>query len=336
MTHVLAVRLDNEGDVLLAGPAIRALAAGAERLTLLCGPRGRQAAGLLPGVDEIVCWRAPWIDPEPPPVDTEDVDALVRRIAKLRVDKAIIFGSFHQSPLPTALLLRLAGVPWIGATSEDYPGALLDLRHTIGDDVHEVERSLDLARAAGYPLPAGDDGRLRVQVKPAPKPARPYVVVHPGASVPARAWEPDRCAELVAALDAAGRHVMITGSAAERALTAYVAGDGGVDLGGATSLAGLAALLAGADAVVVGNTGPAHLAAAVGTAVVSLFAPTVPAVRWRPWRVPHELLYVDVPCAGCRARECPVKGHPCLAGVTVDDVVEAVERLAPARLEAAA
>jgi ADP-heptose:LPS heptosyltransferase len=81
--------------------------------------------------------------------------------------------------------------------------------------------------------------------------------------------------------------------------------------------------------VVVGNTGPAHLAAAVGTPVVSLFAPTVPAVRWRPWRVPHELLHVDVPCAGCRARRCPVPGHPCLGGVGVEDVLAAVERLAP-------
>jgi ADP-heptose:LPS heptosyltransferase len=85
--------------------------------------------------------------------------------------------------------------------------------------------------------------------------------------------------------------------------------------------------------VVAGNTGPAHLAAAVGTPVVSLFAPTLPAVRWRPWRVPHELHYVDVPCAGCRARECPVPGHPCLGGVAVADIVAAVERLAPVSLE---
>jgi ADP-heptose:LPS heptosyltransferase len=95
-------------------------------------------------------------------------------------------------------------------------------------------------------------------------------------------------------------------------------------------------VLAGADCVVVGNTGPAHLAAAVGTPVVSLYAPTVPAVRWRPWRVAHELLYVDVPCAGCRARECPVPGHPCLGGVDVADVVAAVGRLAPLREAAAA
>ena len=63
--HVLAVRLDNEGDVLLTGPAIRAIAARARFVTLLCGPRGRAAAELLPGVDSILEVRAPWIDPEP-------------------------------------------------------------------------------------------------------------------------------------------------------------------------------------------------------------------------------------------------------------------------------
>jgi ADP-heptose:LPS heptosyltransferase len=79
---------------------------------------------------------------------------------------------------------------------------------------------------------------------------------------------------------------------------------------------------------VVGNTGPAHLAAAVGTPVVSLFAPTVPAVRWRPWQVPHQLLGDQAAlCANSRARVCPVQGHPCLRSVTVDDVLEAVEEL---------
>jgi ADP-heptose:LPS heptosyltransferase len=320
--HVLAVRLDNDGDVLLAGPALRALAAGADKLTLLCGPRGRQAAELLPGIDEIVCWRAPWIDPDPHPVRAQDVQALVDRLAGLAIDRALIFGSFHQSPLPTALLLRLAGVPWIGAISVDYPGSLLDLRHQVRDDIHEVERNLSLVQAAGFERPA--DTRLRVTgTVPADIPA-PYVVVHPGASVPARAWEPERCRELVQALD---RRVVVTGGPGETALTAFVAGEDGVDLGGRTTLAELAGVIEGADAIVVGNTGPAHLAAAVGTPVVSLFAPTVPPVRWRPWQVEHELLYVDVLCAGCRARACPVVGHPCLRGVRADAVAAAVGRL---------
>ncbi len=338
MTHVLAVRLVTDGDVLLAGPAIRALAAGAERVTLLCGPRGRQAAALLPGVDEVLCWRAPWIDPEPAPVDSADVLVRAARLASHRFDRALIFGSFHQSPLPTALLLRLAGVPWVGAISVDYPGSLLDLRHQVPDDIHEVERNLSLVEAAGFEPPR--DHRLHIKgTVPMSLPhtrglSPSYVVAHPGASVPARAWAPERHRELVAALAAAGRRVVVTGGPVERTLTAFVAGESGIVLGGRTSLAELAGVLAGADAVVVGNTGPAHLAAAVGTPVVSLFAPTVPAVRWRPWGVAHELLYVDVPCAGCRARVCPVAGHPCLGGVGVDEVLAALARLVPTAVAA--
>jgi ADP-heptose:LPS heptosyltransferase len=338
VTTLLAVRLDSDGDVLLAGPAIRALAAGASHVTLLCGPRGHQAAALLPGVDEVLVWRAPWIDPEPGRVDPAEVRGLVEAVAALGADRALVFGSFHQSPLPTALVLRLAGVGWIGATSVDYPGSLLDLRHRIADDVHEVERALALAAAAGFALPPFDDGRLAIRRgDPAEPPLEDYVVVHPGASAPARAWAPQRHAELVDALHAAGRGVAVTGGPSERALTAFVAGpprDGVLDLGGETDMAGLAEVIAGARAIVVGNTGPAHLAAAVGTPVVSLFAPTVPPVRWRPWRVPHELLSIDVPCAGCRARECPVPGHPCVDGVAAADVFAAVERLAPVEVGA--
>src|SRR3712207_9331897 len=90
----------------------------------------------------------------------------------------------------------------------------------------------------------------------------------------------------------------------------------------------MAALLDGAAAVVVGNTGPAHLAAAVGTPVVSPFSPVVPAVRWAPYGVPTVLLGdQDAPCRLTRARECPVPGHPCLASVTAADVVAAVEKV---------
>jgi ADP-heptose:LPS heptosyltransferase len=329
--HVLAARCDSLGDVLLTGPALRALRAGADRLTLLCGPRGRAAAQLLPSVDALHTWHTPWIDAEPDPVDAGAVDELVTWARGQAFDHAVIFTSFHQSPLPLALLLRLAGVPRISAISVDYPGSLLDLRHRVSDDIHEVQRALSLAAAAGFELPEGDDGRLHVRRPGAPPPvvAEPYVVVHPSTSVPARAWAPGHHRALVALLAARGRRVLVTGAPEERALTAHVAGDDALDLGGALSLAELADVLAGADAVIVGNTGPAHLAAAVGTPVVSLFAPTVPAVRWRPWAVPHELLGIEVPCAGCRARECPVPGHPCLDDLTPHAVIAALERLAP-------
>ena len=333
MTHVLVARQDSAGDVLVTGPAIRAVAAGAERVTLLCGRRGRAAAELLPGVDALVQHTAPWIDPEPEPLRRAPTLELVEELAALELDEAIVFTSFHQSPLPLALLLRLAGVPYVSAISEDYPGSLLDVRHRPSDELHEVERALSLAAAAGYDLPDGDDGRLAVDRPGAASPVdEPYVVVHPGTSMPARAWPPGRHAELVAALAGEGRRVVVTGAPDERELTDLVARDGGLDLGGATSLAELADVLAHADAVVVGNTGPAHLAAAVGTPVVSLFAPTVPAGRWRPWGVPLELLGdQDAPCAGTRATVCPVPGHPCLCSVTPRDVVAALDRLGGVR-----
>src|SRR5205085_10594221 len=126
---------------------------------------------------------------------------------------------------------------------------------------------------------------------------------------------------------ARGRRVVVTGGPGERDLTALVAGDGGVDLGGATDFAGLADVIAGADCILVGNTGPAHLAAAVGTPVVSLFAPTVPAVRWAPYGADVELLGDQhAPCRDTRARDCPVPGHPCLAAVDPARIVAAAAR----------
>jgi HAD superfamily hydrolase (TIGR01662 family) len=342
--RVLAVRGDSAGDVLLTGPAIRAVAAGAESLTLLCGPRGRAAAELLPGPDALLTWALPWIDPDPAAVDPVEMGRFIDRLADGGFDEAVVFTSFHQSPLPMALLLRMAGVPRISAISVDYPGSLLDVRHLVPDGIPEAERALSLAAAAGFPLPAGDEPVLRLRtVPPVPVelPAAPFVVVHPGASVAARACPPDTCAELVMALCTAGYPVVVTGGPDERPLTAKVAsagarrsGVGGgvagaVDLGGQTSLAELAAIIGRAACVVVGNTGPAHIAAAMGTPVVSLFAPTVPFGQWAPHRVPAVRLGdATAPCRGSRAKECPVPNHPCLAGIAPDAVVSAVRTLA--------
>lgn len=334
--RALVVRLDDFGDVLLAGPAVRAVAARAAQVTVVCGPRGLPAAQLLPGVDEVAVWDAPWVGFAPPAVERRDIDHAVDTLAYTGADSALVLTSFHQSPLPAALLLRMAGVSRIAADSVDYPGSLLDVRHRRDPRAHEVEAALDLATAAGYSLPEGDDGRLRVRAPEAEEAAQAaelagppgYVVVHPGAGVPARRRSAERQAETVELLAAAGHRVVVTGSPGERELTAAVAGGRGVDLGGRTGHRLLAAVLAKAGAVVAGNTGPAHLAAAVGTPVVSLFAPVVQAERWAPYGVPCVLLGdQEAPCAGTRARECPTPGHPCLEQITAEDVEAAVNKL---------
>jgi ADP-heptose:LPS heptosyltransferase len=326
MRTVLISRMDNDGDVLLAGPAVRAVAA-TDRVVLLVSPSGEQAAKLLPGVHDVYVWPCPWTGFDPPDVDRRSVNTLIDALALERFGTAIVLTSYHQSPLPMALVLRMAGIKQVAAASEDYPGSLLSLRHRSAPG-HEVERALDLVAAAGYHLPDGDDGRLRIKdVLPAVDEA-PFVVVHPGASVPARTATAGHWSAIVKALTANGHRVLVTGSPAERALTAEVAGSNGVDLGGRTSYRHLAALLRAARAVVVGNTGPAHLAAAVGTPVVSLFSPVVPAAEWAPWRVRSVVLGDQhAPCRSSRARVCPVPGHPCLDQVSPDDVVSAVSLL---------
>ena len=329
--RVLVVRLDSMVDVVVCGPAIRAVAAGAAHLTLLAGQRGSDIAGLLPGVDDVLVFDAPWISPDAGPVDPAAVERLTAQLRAGRFDAALVLTSFHQSALPTAFVLRLAGVPWIAAVSTDFPGALLDVRLAEPPDAPEPVRMLAVAEAAGWRSPAGDDGGLRLRPELPAVPGLPdrYVVVHPGADAPARTYPEHRWAEVVRLLSGIGTAVVVTGGPDERRLTAAVAGTTGVDLGGRLDVPELAAVIRGAEVLAVGNTGPAHLAAAVGTPVVSLFAPVVPLVRWAP-QTPARVVLGDqtAPCAGTRARACPVPGHPCLSGVAPADVAGAVRDLA--------
>ena len=303
--RVLVTRLDGAGDVLLAGPAVRAVAAASDaEVTLLCGPAGAAAGRLLPGVAEVLVWASPWVVNPAPPIDRAALDRFVDDLAARAFDEAVILTSFHQSPLPTALLLRLAGVGRITGASIDYPGTLLDVRLRPGDgpgddlpdDLPEPERALAITAAAGYRLPGDDPGGLAVLPLPplgdllAPLDGRPYVVVHPGAAVTARRWPAGHHRRAAGLLAGDGLAVVVTGGPDERELTA--------------------------------------LAAAVDTPVVSLFAPVVPAVRWRPYRVRQVLLGdQDAACRDTRARDCPVPGHPCLTEVEPEDVLDAVRRL---------
>lgn len=335
MSRAVVARLDSAGDVLITGPAVRAIAESHDAVTFLAGPRGRAAAELLPGVDDLIEWQAPWVDFDSPELTAGHVEALVKQLRDFAPERVYVFTSFHQSPLPLALICRMASVPWVGAISEDYPGTLLDLRHHVPDGLPEPERALSLARAAGCELSAGDAGMLRVRQPPPVGPElaetlgdRSFVVFHPGAAVPARRPTPERSARMVEALVGAGHRVVVTGDPSERDLTAAVAGDIAVDLGGRTTLDTLAAVYADARVVIAPNTGPAHLAAAVGTPVVSLFAPVVPASQWSPYGANVVRLGdQQAPCRLTRARVCPVAGHPCLDGITDDELLDAVNRI---------
>jgi lipopolysaccharide heptosyltransferase II len=346
--RILAVRLDNLGDVLVTTPAIHAIKTSLpeSEIALLASPVGAQAGRLNPDVAEVIVYEAPWVDPWLRiPHDSARALALVEAIRARRFDAAVIFTSFRQSSLPGALLCYLADVPLRLAASIDAAGSLLTTRHHHpSTPMHEVERGLDLVGAVGI---ATDETDLVLRVPPRASrrvaarllkegidPSRPLVVVHPGCSMPARTYPWQQFASTVALLvESLDATVLLTGSEEERDLVDRIAA--GLPLpvrssvktaAGALSFAEFCALIEAADLVVTNNTGPMHVAAAVKTPVVALFALTNPPEQWGPWRVPHRLLYREVPCRLCYSRVCP-REHECLRLVTPAEVAAAAAEL---------
>src|SRR5919204_6855927 len=144
--NLLAVRMDNAGDVVMLGPALRAVkeTSPRARLTLLASPAGALAAPLLPWVDDVIVWRAVWQDvggrvPFAPAREQE----LIALLAARAFDGALIFTSFSQTPHVPGYVGYLAGIPLRAGDSREFGGGTLttELRGT-PDEVHQVERNL--------------------------------------------------------------------------------------------------------------------------------------------------------------------------------------------------
>ncbi len=336
---VLAVRLDNMGDLLMTTPAIRALKQQlpGRQVTVLASRAGAQAAAHIPEIDAAIPYDAPWMKLGRPTLPSADL-AMRALIESRRFDAAVIFTVYSQSALPAALMCHLAGIPLRLAHCRENPYHLLThwVRETEpeGGTRHEVRRQLDLVAGVGA---RADDERLSFRVSAEDRlraamklteagvdPGHPWIVMHPGATAASRRYDPDRFAQVAAELSRLLRcPVVLTGDASERELVERVrrgAGDGARSLAGALSLAEFAAAIAQSRLLVSNNTGAVHVAAAVGTPVVDLYALTNP--QHTPWLVPHRTLSRDVPCRNCYRSVCPHGASVCL-DVTVDAVVNA-------------
>ncbi len=343
--HVLCVRLDTIGDVLMTGPAMRALRAEGRRLTLLTSPSGAAVAQLMPEVDELIVYEAPWMKATQPRIDAAPDRALIDDLAARGFDAAAIFTVYSQSSLPAALTCQLAEIPLRLAHCRENPYQLLTdwVPETEPDQQtrHEVRRQLDLVAAVGARTP---DERLALTVTPEARASvdaqlaaeaidrsRPWAVVHPGSTAPSRRYPPEHWIDVARAL--AREHdvqLVFSGDESERELVERIRAGAQVPtvtLAGRLELAGLVALLDAAPLLLAGNTGPVHVAAAVGTPVVDLYALTNP--QHTPWQVPSRVLSHDVPCRWCYGSVCREGHHLCLRGVAPRQVVEAALELLP-------
>ena len=311
------------GDVVMALPALRA-----------ADPDGIAVADWLAPLLQLARLRGDII---PIKRGSGGVLDAARRVRRGRYDRGVLLTPSFSS----ALIMRLGGVRNVVGTDTDRRRFLLA-------DTVDLDAMGHVHRASLYCL-------LTTGVLPATPPvpdlevaadwtarwrrfaggAGPWIGVFPGSNAPSRRWEPDRFATLVRIFADEGQKVVVFGSEAERPITRVVAGNRALDAGGRTDIPMLAAGMADCTLLITNDSGPMHLAAAVGTPVIALFGPGDP-VATGPLGEHHQVLRrADLPCVPCVRNECPRHGQgtliadahkECLRLIEVSNVMATVRQ----------
>lgn len=342
--RILCVRLDTLGDVLMTTPAIRALkeSLNESHITLLTSPPGAEPTPYIPEIDTTLVYESPWMKATPHHLNSADDRAFLDTL-RGQFDAAVIFNVYSQNPQPAALFCYLADIPLRLAYTRENPYHLLTnwIKEVEPEQMirHEVQRQIDLVNSIGC---ESEDQRLSFCVNEQDRlcaieqlqaagvnVSRPWITVHPGVSAPSRQYAPEGFAQAARQLASEDRlQIVFTGSPAEIELVEQIQAmmqAASFSLAGRLNLGELGALLELSPLLLANNTGPVHIAAAVGTPVVDLYALTNP--QHTPWGVPNRVLFHDVPCKYCYKSICPQGHHNCLRLVTPQEVVQAVREL---------
>lgn len=344
---LLLIRPDHLGDMLFATPAFRLLrqALPQARITLLAGPWSQAVVARNPDLDHVQTCVFPGFERRPKRGWGAPYRLLFEAAAQLhgRFDTALILRFDHWWG---AWLAAAAGIPRrIGYdTPETRPFLTEALPHRAAR--HEVEQNATLvaALASGASVHPGPlrfaisgeaarwaDGWLAAQGAG----DRPVIAIHPGAGAAVKEWPPTAWAQVGARLAATfGARLLLTGGASERPLAEAVARElptPPLDATGQTDLDQLAALLARSALALGSDSGPLHLAVAVGTPTVHLHGP-VSAAQFGPWGDParHVVLATGWPCAPCNRLDWPpavLAQHACMTDITPDEVAQRAEEV---------
>lgn len=332
--HVLVVKFWGVGNWALLRPILRDLRAhyAGARLTVatlaLNAPLVRDLA------DEVLTVRAPGL--------RAAAFDLLRAVARLRASPPDLALDFEPFALAGALLARLGlGAQRIGfSTGGSGRRSLYTATVPLRRDAHAARSFRDLAEAGGLPPGPYVPGALA----PSPAglaqarallPAGPFVVLHPGSgdNFPGRRWSEAGFAAVGRAAATRGLSVVVTGQVSEAALCARVAASAGplaVSVAGRLSLDALVATLASARALVSNDTGPVHVASALGVPTLAMFGPNTPAL-YGPLAPGSRAFFRHLPCSPCltaanhRSSRCRI--FACMAAIPTGEVVGALLRL---------
>lgn len=348
--RILLLRLERIGDLVMTLPAIaavRALAPSAH-VDLVVGSWNAQLARALPAVNNVVTLDADWLARDGGGLGLAQLLKSAAGWRRSAHDLAINF----EPDLRSNLLIAAAGAHWTAGYGSGGGGPLLDQPLDYDPSAHTTDNARRLVEAVfGAAAPRSTIPLIEISEQHRQRARtllgsarRPLVAMHVSGGRPVKQWDPARFADVARRLVAGrGASILLTGSAADRPLIEQVTGTlpagSVVEATSEPDLLTLAALLDEAELLITGDTGPMHIAAAVGTPIVAVFGASDPR-RYAPRGALDRVVRVDLPCAPCnRIRLPPARCTgiipDCLALISPDRVLDAaiqiLDQCAPPR-----
>lgn len=322
--RILIIKPSAIGDVVHALPVLNLLRRKwpAARISWLVTPACASLLEGHPQLDEVIRferrelargWRSPRV--------AVDLLRFMRSLRDPRFDLVVDLQGLFRS----GWLAACTGAPIRVGPANAREGAWLFYTHRVPTgtvEQHAIQRYLTVAEAFGcergpveFHFAVDDADRAAVA---AMLPARPYAVLMPGANWATKRWPVERFAALVEPLrERFGLESVVAGGEEVAALAERI--PGAANLAGRTNLRQMVALLQGAALVIANDTGPMHIAAALGRPLVTPYGPTNP-VRTGPFARADSVIRLDIPCSPCYSRRC--SHQSCLQWLTVDPVLE--------------
>lgn len=306
---ILCMRPDNMGDLIMSGPAIRALKHTFDaHITVFTSSMGKLITPYMDEIDETIDFDLPWVKTDKI-TENGAIQNLVDVFKARRFDAAVLFTVYSQNPLPTAMLAYWAGIPKVLAYCRENPYGLLT--HWVPDEEpyrfirHQVRRDLDLVKTIGA-VPTCENLCLHIndvwdkvaqKLKASGvKPDQLWLILHVGVSEAKRQYPFDLWVETGQKIvDELNAQLLLTGSASEKQLTdqlQYAIGKNSYSIAGLLDVEEFICLVQHSSLMVSVNTGTTHIAAAVGTPVVVLYAQTNP--QHTPWKASCKVLQIPV------------------------------------------
>ena len=338
--RILVLRLERIGDLLMTLPALadlRTLAPGAE-IDLIVGSWNADLARAIDPVTRMQSLDAAWLARENQGSTLPSLIRAARHWRHAEYDLAINF----EPDIRSNVILAASGAAWTAGYRSSGGGSLLDVAIDYDNQAHTTDNARQLVSTVFHTaLPDDVSPTLVVPSESHQNASRllfevdadaPLVGIHASGGRAIKQWPSERFAEVGRRLaDATGATIVLTGLSGDRGFVEQVKSalppSRVVDIAGHADLLTLAGILERLDLLITGDTGPMHLAVAVGTPVVAVFGPSTPA-RYGP-RGPYDrIVRVDLPCSPCNRIRLPPErcvGHTpdCLAFIGPEKVVEA-------------